>query len=81
MGATMSIDYDPDHDTLYIRLREGVPWAYGRPLDDSRYVDFGADDQPIGIELLGVSKGVKTDGLPQAEMVAEILRRRHPAFA
>jgi uncharacterized protein YuzE len=77
----MSTEYDQAHDTLYIALREGIPWAYGHALDDSRYVDFGADGEPIGIELLGISRGVKTAGLPQAEVVAEILRRRHLAFA
>ena len=77
----MSLEYDEATDSLYIHLREGIPRAFGRNLDDTRYVDFGPDGKPIGVELLSVSKGVKLDGLPEAEAIADLLRRRHMAYA
>jgi hypothetical protein len=46
-------------------------------LDDSRRIDFGADAQPIGIELLNVDLGVKIDGLPQREAIEKLLERYH----
>ena len=73
----MSFDYDPKADIGYILLRPGVPRAFGQNLDDSRYIDFGDDNQPIGIELLGVSKGVETTGLPMRHAVERLLAEHH----
>jgi uncharacterized protein YuzE len=81
MESRMSLDYDEATDSLYIHLREGIPRAFGRNLDDARYVDFGPDGKPIGVELLNVSKGVKLEGLPEAEAISELLHRRHLAYA
>lgn len=75
----MSSEYDRENDSLYIYLREGVQRAYGESLDDTRYVDFGADGLPIGVELLRVSRGVKLEGLPEAQAIAELLHRRNMA--
>jgi uncharacterized protein YuzE len=69
----MSWKYDKQVDAVYIRLREGVKRAFGQQLDDARYIDFGEDNKPIGIELLGVSQGVDTRGLPQREEVERLL--------
>jgi hypothetical protein len=44
-------------------------------LDDSRHIDFGDDQRPIGIELLDVSMGVETGGLPERETVDRMLNR------
>jgi uncharacterized protein YuzE len=77
----VNVEYDQATDSLYISLRDDVPRAFGRNLDESRYIDFGEDGQPIGIELLGVSRGVKTSGLPEEELVEKILRQRHVSFA
>ncbi len=68
----MELTHDADADALYIRLRD-VPYAFGQMLDLDRNIDFGADEQPIGIELLGVSHGVNVAGLPEADEVARLL--------
>jgi uncharacterized protein YuzE len=69
----MALKHDPEADAIYITLRD-VPYAGGHDLDDSRCVDFGLDHQPRGIELLNVSHGVRTEGLPHAHDVAALLR-------
>jgi uncharacterized protein YuzE len=81
MESHMSLDYDEATDSLYISLREGIPRAFGRSLDDSRYVDFGPDGEPIGVELLSVSKGVKLEGLPEEDAIRELLYRRRMVYA
>ena len=67
------IAHDRAADAVYITLRD-IPCAGGHDLDDSRRVDVGPDQQPRGIELLNVSHGVRTAGLPSAEVVADLLR-------
>jgi hypothetical protein len=58
---------------MFIPLND-LPYGYGVALDSRRRVDFTADGQPIGVELLHVSKGVLLDDLPQREDVAWALR-------
>jgi uncharacterized protein YuzE len=73
----LSVEYSREVDAMYIWLRRGVERAFGKKLDDSRYIDYGADGEPIGIELLGVSSGVGTADLPQRELVERLLHKRH----
>lgn len=68
----MELKYDADADAAYIRLRR-VPYAFGHNLDYDRRIDFGEDEEPIGIELLGVSHGVNVDGLPDTDAVERLL--------
>ncbi len=72
----MRIEYDKSVEAIYIHLRD-IPYAFGEDLDDSRRIDFGADAQPIGIELLNVDLGVKIDGLPEREAIEKLLERYH----
>jgi hypothetical protein len=65
-------EYDQEVDAAYITLRD-LPRAFGHLLDDARYVDFAADNTPIGIELVAVSKGVNVEGLPEREEVERLL--------
>ncbi len=69
----MIFKHDEEADALYIKLRD-VPYAGGHDLDDSRRVDLGPDPQPRGIELLNVSHGVRTAGLPHEAEVSDLLR-------
>jgi uncharacterized protein YuzE len=66
------IEYDPEADAIYIGLND-KPVSYTQSLDDSRYIDFDADNNPIGIELLNVSAGVTVGKLPFSESLARIL--------
>jgi uncharacterized protein YuzE len=65
------VQYDPDVDVLYFKLR---PVAAGndkgaRALDERRLVHYGADDEPVGVEILDASDGFALDGLPHAEEI------------
>ena len=71
----MRLEYDSEADAAYVWLREDIERAFGLDLDSSRYVDFGPDQRPIGVELLHVSRGIDTAGLPAREQVEVLLRR------
>ncbi len=58
------ITHDPEAGAVYIVLRD-VPVAHTKERDSDRIVDYGADGQPRGIELLNVSMGVDPDGMPE----------------
>jgi uncharacterized protein YuzE len=64
--------YDREADAIYITLKSDQ-YAYGIDLDDDRRIDYAANQQPIGIELLSVSRGVNLHNLPSADSVLEIL--------
>lgn len=71
----MTLTYDPEADAIYVYLtgEEATPIEQ-RELDDRRSVDYDAGGEPIGVELLSVSRGVTLAGLPQAEEIAALLR-------
>lgn len=77
----VEFEYSQSADAVYIRL-SSLPYAYGRDLDDDRRVDYAANGDVIGVELLGVSEGVRLDDLPQRETVERVLaEHRIPVFA
>jgi uncharacterized protein YuzE len=71
----MEIEFDPGADAIYIHLLP-KPYAHGVDLDDWRRVDYSADNEPIGIELLMVSRGVNVHQLPCSEAIAQVLEAR-----
>lgn len=71
----MKLKYDKKADAIYILL-SNKPYAYGKDLDNERRVDYDAEGNPRGIELLCVSAGVITDDLPQRSEVDQILGDR-----
>jgi len=72
----MKITHDPEADAVYIQISNAT-YAYGKDLDKLRRIDYNTDDQPIGVELLCVSKGVNPDDLPEQEQVISLLERKH----
>ena len=68
----MKLEYDRQADAIYILLTD-KPYAYGKDLDKERRIDYDADGNPRGIELLCVSTGVITDDLPQQAEVERML--------
>jgi len=68
----MKLKFDKAADAVYIKLTD-KPYAYGKDLDDLRRIDYDANDNPRGIELLCVSAGVNTDDLPNKEEVERAL--------
>lgn len=71
----MRLKHDPEADAVYITLREDVPFARGFSMDAERVIDFGADGQPRGVELLNVSYGVDVRGVPEEVAIAALLRQ------
>ena len=72
----MKIKYDPEADAVYIYLSD-KPYAYGKDLDEGRRIDYDSDDEPIGVELLCVSKGVNPDDLPNQAQIIELLEKEN----
>jgi len=70
----MKMEYDKKADAIYIYLSD-APYAYGKNLDHERRIDYDADDEPIGIELLCVSEGVITNDLPHRGEVERLLAK------
>ncbi len=67
-----TVEYDPEADAVYVRLSRGA-YVHGEDLDDARRIDYGEAGQPIGVELLNVSLGVETTGLPEAATIRRLL--------
>ncbi len=68
----LRIEHDVQANALYVYLRD-APYAYGKSLDDARHIDYGADDQPIGVEFLNVSRGVNVDDVPEQRRIGRAL--------
>lgn len=71
----MRLVHDKKADAIYIHLTD-APYAYGKDLDNERRIDYDAEGNPIGIELLCVSTGVVTDDLPNKKEVEQLLEKR-----
>ncbi len=69
----MTIEHDPTSDAAYIHLRPDVAYAFGEDLDTARHIDYGADQRPLGVELLNVSAGVNLADLPEPDEIARLL--------
>lgn len=65
----LTLHHDPDADAIYIRLSD-LPYAFGEDIDRERRIDYAANGEPIGIEILGVSEGIDTRGLPQETAIS-----------
>jgi uncharacterized protein YuzE len=72
----MRVEYDKKADAIYIYLSNGL-YAYGKNLDHERRIDYDANDEPIGIELLCVSEGVITNDLPHRGEIERLLEKHH----
>ena len=71
----MKIRYDKQADAIYVILSE-KPYAYGKDLDEERRIDYDANGNPRGVELLCVSTGVITDELPNRAEIEQALEDR-----
>lgn len=48
----MRIDYDQDHDTIYVRLHEAPRTVESDEVEPGVIVDYGPDGEVVGFELL-----------------------------
>lgn len=71
----MKIRYDKQADAIYVILSE-KPYAYGKDLDEERRIDYDANGNPRGVELLCVSTGVITNELPNRAEIEQALEDR-----
>ena len=71
----MKLKHDKIADAIYIKL-SNMPYAYGKDLDDLRRIDYDAEGNPRGVELLCVSGGVITDNLPNRAEIERALGNR-----
>ncbi|KZX10701.1 DUF2283 domain-containing protein [Methanobrevibacter curvatus] len=60
---TMNIDYDHDHDILFVSLDDEVykDYDYSEFLNDSVSIDFTKKNRPVGVEIANASKQFKTE--------------------
>ena len=58
----MKLNLDEDTDTLYLRLDESAI-VESEEVQSGVVLDFNADNQLVGIEMLNISKRVKREKL------------------
>jgi len=71
----MEYKYDHEADAVYIRIST-LEHHHSQELDDSRFIDYAEDGSVIGVELLYVSGGVDTEGLPHREEIKQLLSEK-----
>jgi uncharacterized protein YuzE len=52
----MRIDYDQDHDTVYIRLHETPRIVESDEIEPGVIVDYGPEGQVVGVELMDAQR-------------------------
>lgn len=68
----MKIEYDPEADALYIRLRPGSEGKVeSKPISEDVVADYGPDGKVVGIEILFASTVLDDD---RDHVVLEIAR-------
>jgi len=72
----MRMEYDREADAIYVYLSD-ASYAYGKNLDNERRIDYDADGNPMGVELLCVSDGVNMHDLPQSEEISRLLEGKN----
>jgi len=63
----MEITYDKDADAMYIEFRKGE-FAKNKKMDDFTILDFDAEGNILGIELLEVSKRIPAESLTKVHV-------------
>ena len=72
---TLYITYDADADAVYVRLASPeLDVADTREVDWQRTVDYDENGELIGVEFLGVSRGIDLTGVPDARRVEDAIR-------
>jgi len=70
----LQVESDIKADAIYIQLAD-EPIGYTKELDDNRLIDYSMNpEEPVGIDLLAVSEGVKLNDLPEVKIVERILK-------
>lgn len=72
----MKMTYDKEADAVYIYITK-APYSRGRKLDDQRRIDYDAEGNVRGIELLNVSRGVDLQDIPEQAKIARLLEEQN----
>lgn len=72
----MIVQYDPEVDALYARVRSISPdeAGGGTQLDEQRIVHYDRGGEVVGIEFLDASLGLDLVGVPFATEIAAAVR-------
>jgi hypothetical protein len=77
---TIQVRHSPSADALYVRCSDR-PVAYTEDISRTRAYERGVDNAedgtPVGVEFLGVSRGVDLTDVPRADEIAALLREHH----
>lgn len=71
----MRVVYDSEADAIAVHLCEPEGAVETEFVDDVRYVDYDSAGNVVGIELQAVSHGYDLEGLPEAERIAEAIKK------
>jgi len=72
----MRLEHDSEADAIYVYLSD-APVGYSTILDDARNLDYSADGQVIGVELLNVSRGVDLRDIPYQAEIGHLLEEHN----
>jgi len=67
------ISYSQESNAVYITL-SGEEVKRTRVIDDDRIVDYDAEGEVVGVELLGASFGIDLTDLPERDRLESELR-------
>lgn len=73
----MRLEYDAEHDILYIHLRDVAVHHTRGNEDVSRIVDYDENGEVVGIEILGASR--EADAAPALQALAAAIKSREEA--
>ncbi len=68
----MRLEYDAEHDILYIHLCDAAVHHSRGNQDVSRIVDYDENGEVVGIEILGASR--ETDAAPALQALAAAVK-------
>jgi len=60
-------------DALVVEFAPASEYDHSHPLGEDRVIHYSADNHPIGVKFLRVSRGINLDGIPHREQIAKRL--------
>lgn len=64
----MTVEYDRDHDIMFIRLKQGK-YAFSENINENTIIDLDSEGRILAIEILDV-----TDFLDKGELIDKTLK-------
>ncbi len=70
----MNVEHDRQHDLAYFAF-SSVESTRQLRLDPGRIVDYGPNDEVVGVEFISPSRGISLAGVPRAVEIEREARR------